>query len=156
MAEIIIIAAVAENNVIGRNNDIPWRISEDFRHFKELTMGHPCIMGDRTFESLPKRPLPGRENIILTLDKNYRADGAKIFHSFDEALAYVKPKKKAFICGGATIYRLGMKYADTLEITRVHLSPEGDTFFPEIDMKVWKIVKEEKHEGYTFQRFKRI
>lgn len=150
MTEIIIIAAIAENNVIGKDNDIPWRIKEDFLHFKNLTMGHPCIMGDRTFESLPTRPLPGRENIICTLNKNYKAQGATVFNSFDAAIEYCKDKEKVYIIGGATIYRLGLNVADTLELTRVHMNPEGDTFFPEINFDEWKLIKEDPHDGYTF------
>ena len=157
MAEIIVIAAVADNNVIGKDGDIPWRISEDFQHFKELTMGHPCIMGDVTFESLPKdsRPLPGRENIVLTFNKDYKPPGATVMFSWEDALEHVKDKEKAFICGGATIYRLGLKVADTLELTRVHMEPEGDTEFPPINWKEWKLVKEEKHKEYSFLTYKR-
>lgn len=158
MTEITVIVAVADNNVIGKDNDIPWRIPEDFAHFKRKTMGYPCIMGDRTFESLPDnaRPLPGRENIVLSLDKDYKAPGAVVMHSFEEAFEHCKDKEKVFICGGATIYRLGMKYADTLELTRVHMSPEGDTFFPEVDSNEWNLVAEDKHEKYSFQTYKRI
>jgi len=157
MAEIVVIAAVADNNVIGKDGDIPWRISEDFRHFKELTMGHPCIMGDVTFKSLPDnaRPLPGRENIVLTFRKDYKPQGTTVFNDFDKAIEYVKDKPKAFICGGATIYRLGLEVADTLELTRVHMQPEGDTLFPEIDFSKWKLVREEKHEKYSFLTYRR-
>ena len=155
MTEIIVIVAVAQNGAIGKDNDIPWHIKEDFEHFKEQTLGHPCIMGDKTYDSLPVRPLPGRENIICTLDKNYSAKGAKIFHSFEDAIKYVNDKEKAFIIGGATIYKLGMEVADTFELTRVHQNPDGDIFFPEINWKQWEKIKEDKHEGYTFQTYKR-
>ena len=151
MTEIIIIAAVAENGVIGRKNDIPWRISEDFRRFKRLTMGWPCIMGDATYESLPEqsRPLPGRENIVLTLDPYYRAKGATVYHDFDRAIAATRATgvTKAFITGGATIYRLGLRVADTLELTRVHRAFEGDVVFPEFDERDWSRTKEERHEA---------
>jgi len=157
VVEIIVIVAIAENNAIGKDGDIPWHIPEDFQHFKDETMGHPCIMGDVTFESLPDnaRPLPGRENVVLTFDKNYKPGGATIFYSFEDALDYVKDKKKAYICGGATIYKLGMKVADTLELTRVHMKPDADTFFPEIDFSEWELAKEEKHEKYSFLTYKR-
>jgi len=155
MVEIIIIVALAENNVIGKDGEIPWHIKEDFEHFKELTMGHSCIMGDITFESLPDnaRPLPGRENIVLTFNKDYKPPGAKVFFSWEDAMEYVKDKEKAYICGGASIYKLGLKVADTLELTRVHMSPKGDTYFPDIDFDEWKLVKEEKFEKYSFLRY---
>ncbi|MBD3418692.1 MAG: dihydrofolate reductase [Chitinivibrionales bacterium] len=151
MTEIIIIAAVARNNTIGSKNTIPWSIREDFQHFKELTMGHPCIMGEVTFESLPQkwRPLPGRENIVLTFDKNYHPRGTTIFYDFKDAVAYVKKKAypKAFITGGATIYRLGMEVADTLELTRINKDIAGDTVFPEIDETRWQLVRREDAQG---------
>lgn len=155
MAEIIVIAAIAENNIIGKDGDIPWRITEDFQHFKDLTMGHPVIMGDITYKSLPVKPLSGRENIVLTFDKEYKPEGAKIFYSFDDALNYVKDMPKAYIGGGATIYKLGLEVADTLELTRVHQSPKGDTYFPDIDFSQWKMINEEKHKDYTFFTYKR-
>ncbi|MCX6774070.1 MAG: dihydrofolate reductase [Candidatus Micrarchaeota archaeon] len=149
--EIIIIAAVAENNVIGKDNAIPWRISEDFRHFKTLTMGHPCIMGRKTYESLPPnfRPLPGRENIVLSSDKNYHQEGATVFGSLEEAIGYCRNKneEKVFVIGGASVYNAAMKLADVLEITKVHKSFEGDTFFPEIKSDEWKIIGNEDFEG---------
>ncbi len=148
MTQIIIIAAVAENGVIGSKNDIPWRISEDFRRFKRLTFGHPCIMGRATYESLPSRPLPGRENIVLTSNRDYQP-GVTLFHDFDEAIAYVhsKGEGKAFITGGATIYRLAMKVADVLDLTRVHRNFEGDVRFPDYDANDWERLFEETHEG---------
>ena len=151
MTEIIIIAAVAENNAIGKDNSIPWRISEDFQHFKKLTMGHPCIMGRKTFESLPPafRPLPGRENLILTSDRNYHHEGAEKFNSLEDAIGYCRKKKeeKVFIIGGASVYASAMKIADALEITRIHGNFDGDAFFPEISQDEWKIVSSEDLEG---------
>ena len=149
MTQIIITAAIAQNNAIGKDNDIPWHIKEDFLHFKEKTMGYPCIMGDKTYDSLPKKPLPGRENIVCTLDKTYKAEGAKIFHDFNEAIRYVKKKnvEKAFIIGGATIYKLGMKIADILELTRIYHDYDADTFFPEIDFNKWEEINKEDHKG---------
>jgi dihydrofolate reductase len=149
MTQIIIIAAVAENGVIGSRNDIPWRLREDFQRFKRLTLGHPCIMGDATYESLPARPLPGRENIVLTLNRDYRPAGVTLFHDFDEAIAYVRGKgeAKAFITGGATIYRLGLPVADVLDLTRIHRAFPGDIRFPEYDGKDWELISAESHEG---------
>ena len=155
MAEILIIVALADNYVIGKDNAIPWHIKEDFLRFKELTMGHPCIMGDKTYESLPKRPLPGRAHIVLTLDKDYKPEGETVFNDIDEAIKYCKDKEKVFICGGATIYKLFLERADTLELTRVHMKPEGDTLFPKIDFDKWKLINEEAHEGYTFETYSR-
>jgi len=149
MAEIIVIAAIAQNNVIGKDGDIPWRLKEDFQHFQDETMGNPCIMGDKTFESLPDnaRPLPGRENVVLTFDKEYHPDGTTIFHSWEEALEYLKDKEKVYICGGATIYKLGLKVADTLELTRINKDIEGDTLFPEINYDEWELIKQTDSEG---------
>jgi dihydrofolate reductase len=151
MTEIIIISAVAKNGVIGSKNAIPWRISDDFKRFKALTLGHPCIMGEATYKSLPEqaRPLPGRENIVLTFDQNFQPEGTTIFHDFDEAIAYVRNKgeEKAFITGGATIYKLGLKVADTLELTRVHREFNGDVRFPDFDPNEWEIVSSEDHEA---------
>jgi dihydrofolate reductase len=151
MTEIIVIVAVAQNGAIGKDGDIPWRIKEDFQHFKNKTMGHPCIMGDKTYESLPEnaKPLPGRENIVLTFDKNYRPEGTTIFYDFNEAIKYVNKKgeKKAFITGGATIYRLGLKVADTLELTKIHKDYDGDTFFPEVSFDEWELIKKEDNES---------
>lgn len=143
--EIIIISAVASNNVIGYNNYIPWHIKEDFLHFKNLTMGYPCLMGDRTYDSLPNKPLPGRENIVLTLDKEYRTGpGVPIFYNFETALEYVENSKldKCFIIGGASIYKQAINIATKLEITRIHQSYAGDTYFPDINNK-WELVSED-------------
>ena len=169
MTEIIVIAALAKNNVIGKNKDIPWRIKEDFQHFKDMTMGHPCIMGDKTYESLPAnaKPLPGRENIVLTWDKNYHPAGTTIFFDFNEAIAYCKKKNipKAFITGGATIYKLGMGVADTFELTRIHKDYDADVFFPDINFDEWTLIKKEEKQGldikskqiikFSFLTFKR-
>jgi len=149
MTDIVVIVAVAQNGAIGKNNDIPWRIKEDFQHFKEKTMGWPVIMGDKTYDSLPDsfRPLPGRENIVCTLDKDYKAGGAKIFHDFNDAIDYVKNKgvEKAFIIGGATIYKLGMQVADVFELTRIYHDYDADTFYPSVDFDEWDEVNKEEH-----------
>ena len=151
MPEIVMIACAARNGVIGRGPDIPWSIREDFKHFTDLTMGFPCIMGDVTYESLPPRfkPLPGRENIVLTLDPAYEPEGVTLFRDFDEAMEYARglDEARAFICGGGSIYRLGMGIADTLEITRLDLDYEGDATFPEIDSAAWSLEGAEKASG---------
>lgn len=151
MTEIIVIAAVAQNGVIGRGGEIPWRFSEDFKRFKALTMGYPCIMGDVTYESLPAqwRPLPGRENVVLAFDRNYHPEGTTVFHDFEEALAYVREQgaAKAFIIGGASIYRLGVQVADTLELTRIHRDYEGDARFPVFDLDDWDLAAQVDEES---------
>jgi dihydrofolate reductase len=151
MTQIVVIVAVAQNGAIGKNNDIPWHIKEDFQHFKEKTMGCPVIMGDKTYDSLPDfaRPLPGRENIVCTLEKDYKAEGAKLFHDFYEAIDYVKNKdiEKAYIIGGATIYKLGMKVADIFELTRIYHDYDADTFYPEINEDEWEVINKEDHEA---------
>jgi dihydrofolate reductase len=149
MTDIIVIVAVAQNGIIGEDNDIPWHIKEDFLHFKEKTTGFPVIMGDKTYDSLPKRPLPGRENIVCTLIPDYKAEGATLFHDFNKAIEYVKEKNegKAFIIGGATIYKLGMQVADIFELTRIYHDYEGDTYYPEIDFSEWEEISKEDHEG---------
>jgi len=151
MAEIVVIVAIAQNNAIGKDNSIPWHIKEDFRHFQEKTLGYPCIMGDKTFESLPdnSKPLPGRENIVLSFDKHYKPKGTTVFNDFNEAIQYVteNKEKKAFIIGGATIYKLGMKIANTLELTKIHKNYEADTFYPEINFDEWILINKEDKEG---------
>ena len=128
-----IIVAIAKNGVIGLKNRLPWHLPEDLKHFKEITLGHPILMGDRTFESLGK-PLPGRENVVLTLDKNYSAKGVVIIHSLDEAVKRYATKE-AFVIGGATIYKLALPLADKLYLTLIDKDFEGDAFFPETDLK---------------------
>ncbi len=151
MTKINVMVAIAQNNAIGKDNDIPWEIKEDFEHFKNKTMGFPCIMGDKTFESLPEnaRPLPGRENIVLSFDENYSPKGTTVFNDFNEAIKYVKNKdiEKAFIIGGASIYKLGMQVADILELTKIHKDYEADTFFPEIDFDEWELINKEDKQG---------
>jgi dihydrofolate reductase len=150
MKDIIIIAAVAENNVIGKDGKIPWHIKEDFQHFKEITMGWPCIMGDKTYESLPIKPLPGRENIILTFNKNYHPEGTVVKYSFKEALDHCKNNEKVFIIGGASIYKQGLNFANKMELTRIHKSYDGDTYFPEFNENEWIVEKKEDHDGFSF------
>jgi len=149
--EIVMIACAARNHVIGNGPHIPWSIREEFQHFTALTMGSPCIMGDATFESLPPRfrPLPGRENIGLTLDPAYHPPGVTLFRDFHEAMEYVRAldAERAFICGGATIYRLAMDLADTLELTRLGRDYEGDATFPEIDPTLWTLEAAETDSG---------
>jgi dihydrofolate reductase len=155
MTEIIVIAAVAKNGVIGKDGKIPWYISEDFKHFKKLTMGHPCIMGENTYYSLPIKPLPGRENIVLSFNKELKIPGAIVKNSFEDALEHCKNKDKVFICGGASVYKLGVKVADRLELTRIHRDYEGDVYFPEVDFNKWKLAKRIDKDFYSFLTYVR-
>ncbi|MFV8331923.1 dihydrofolate reductase [Flavobacterium sp. GSP14] len=158
---IIMIAAVAENNALGKNNDLLWHLPNDFKRFKSLTSGHHIIMGRKTFESFPK-PLPNRTHIIITREKGYKAEGCIIVNSIDQALAVCPKDQDTYIIGGGEIYNLGLPYADKLDITRVHQSFEADTYFPDIDFKIWDLSesvfnsKDDHHKyDFTFQTFLR-
>ena len=154
---ISIIAAVAENNVIGNKNKIPWHIPEDFKHFKEVTMGHPVLMGKNTFESIMSmlgKPLPGRTNLVLAKEDFSVPEGVQIMHSLKEAFAAYR-NEDLFVIGGASVYAQTMPFADTLSITHIAQSPEGDTYFPEIKKDEWRLVSEEPHEGYRFAVYER-
>ncbi|MDR1655691.1 MAG: dihydrofolate reductase [Treponema sp.] len=154
MSEIIIIAAMAKNRIIGRDSRLPWSIGEDMKHFRELTRGWPCIMGRKTWESLPKKPLPGRPNIVVskTLD---RGSEAAVFPSLEEALEHCKDSAKIYICGGGMIYREAMEYADAIELTLIHAEYEGDAFFPEIFSSLWEEDEREDYEKFSFIRYRR-
>ena len=150
--EIVLIAAVAENGVIGADNSIPWRLRSDMQRFKAMTVGRPVVMGRKTYESFPRRPLPGRTNIVITRDAAYRADGAVVTTSFDNAIAIARGDalrrnvQEIAIIGGAEIYAAFMAGgADRLEITEVHIRPEGDTYFPPIDPDLWQEIARARH-----------
>jgi dihydrofolate reductase len=140
---VAIIAAVAENGVIGNGNAIPWRLPGDFAHFRRMTTGKPLIMGRRTFESIG-RPLPGRTNIVVTRQAGYQPDGVLVISSLEAALDHAQEIAQAdranevMIGGGAEIYRQVLPIADRMYITQVSLEPEGDVFFPPIDFEQWK------------------
>jgi dihydrofolate reductase len=152
MPEVVIIAAVAKNRVIGRNNQLIWNIPEDMAHFKALTAGHTVIMGRKTWESLPPRfrPLPGRRNIVISRQADYAAPGAEVADSLENALKLASTAATAFIIGGEQIYMQAMALADRLEITEVDLEPEGDAWFPEIPAVNWKITAKTEGSGYAF------
>ena len=156
---ITIIAAAGSNNEPGKDNDLVWHLPKDFKRFKKLTTGHHIIMGRKTFQSFPK-PLPNRVHIVITRNTNYHPEGAIIVHSMTEALELSKDDDQAFIIGGGEIYKLGMKIADKIELTRVNSSFEADTFFPEIPSDDWKLIseefhlKDEKHKfNFSYQTF---
>lgn len=137
---ISIVAALARGGVIGRDNEIPWRIPEDARHFRVLTMGHPVVMGRRTWDSLPDlyRPLPGRRNVVLSRDPNWRAEGAERAGSLDEALGLVDGAPRLFVIGGAGVYAAALPIADDLLLTEIDADIDGDTVFPAFDAAVFE------------------
>lgn len=146
-----VIVAMAQNNVIGRENALPWHLSADMKRFREITTGHTIVMGRRTFESIGK-PLPNRRNIILSNTlTNGDIEGCEIFHSLDEFMnsADNKSDEEAFIIGGGKLYKHVMdnRLADTLRVTLVHCSPYGDTFFPVIEEGEWKETCRESYKA---------
>lgn len=138
-----IIVAASDNNVIGNKGQLPWHLAADMRRMKELTMGHPLIMGRKTHESIGKA-LPGRRNIVITHQK-MTFSGCEVVSSLDEALQAVASEKEAFIFGGGEIYRQAMDKVDRIYLTRVHATVEGDSFFPAIDPAQWREVARENH-----------
>ena len=142
------IAAVAENRVIGNKNTIPWHLPADFKYFKETTLGKTIVLGLNTFKSIGEKPLPGRKHIILSNDPSYITQkDCVVAHSIDEVVAMVKNVPEVFICGGASVYKQFLPLAQRLYITEVHASPEGDTYFPEVDKEEWNEVKREDHKA---------
>lgn len=141
---ISLIVAVSENNVIGYQNKIPWHLPADFAYFKKMTLGKPVIMGAKTFESIGKA-LPGRKNIVLNSDPNYKAQGAIIVGSLEEALKEAGEAQEVMICGGASVYEQFLPRADKLYLTFVHHEFEGDTFFPRFKKEEWQEVSREDH-----------
>lgn len=142
---ISMIAAIGENNSLGKEGKLLWRLPHDLKRFKKLTLGHPVIMGRKTFETLPT-PLPGRTNIIVTRQKDFSAEGCQVAHSLEEAIKLAKNadgSEEICIVGGGEIYTLGLKVADKMELTRVHEHfKDADAFFPEFDLKTWKLESE--------------
>ncbi len=143
--EIILFLARADNGVIGDGDTIPWRLPEDQRRFKRMTMGKPMIMGRKTFDSLPGM-LPGRRHIVLTRDKSWDGDGAEIAHNIAEALKMANAPHIAVI-GGAEIYAAFLDKADRIELTEVHGKPEGDTKMPAFDKALWEEIAREDHDA---------
>jgi dihydrofolate reductase len=152
-----IIAAASENNALGKDNQLLWHLPEDFKRFKTLTSGHYIIMGRKTFESFPK-PLPNRTHIIITRQLDYTApEGCIVVPSFEKAIELCPKNEETFVIGGGEIYQQSLELVNKIDITRVHISLEADTFFPAIDTTKWKLVfeefhpKDEKHDyDFTF------
>ena len=139
-ARISLVVAVADTGVIGARGAIPWRLPEDMRRFKAITMGKPVVMGRKTWDSLPRKPLPGRTNIVITRDRALHAPGAIVVHSLDEALARAACERpdEIMIVGGAEIYLAALPRADTVHLTQVHGDFEGDARLPPFDPKLWR------------------
>lgn len=160
---ISLIVAAAENNVIGKNNQLPWHLPADMKYFKQTTAGHTVIMGRGTFESLGK-PLPGRTNIVITRQQHFKAPGCTIVGSIADAISYAKENGTAetFIIGGGEVFRQSMSLAHRIYLTRIFHSFDGDTFFPELNTDEWKMISEERHQpdeknkyAFAFQLFEK-
>lgn len=159
---ICLIAALAANRVIGKNNALPWRLPADLKRFKALTMGHPVLMGRKTHESIG-RPLPGRRNLVITRNRDYSAPGCEVIHSLDEAIAACRGAQDIFVVGGAELYRESLPRAHRLEFTEIHAEFEGDATFPEFFQGEWRETGREIHSDeagipfrYDFARYERI
>ncbi len=161
MKPISIIVAIAENNAIGKDNQLLLHLPEDMKWFKSITQGHKVIMGKNTFFSLPKRPLPGRINIVLSDIPGEHIDGCQMAYSIADVIDQCDESQENFIIGGGSVYRQFLPHAQKLYITKIHTSFEADTFFPEINPLEWEIIEAEKHTAdekhqfaYTFQIFR--
>jgi dihydrofolate reductase len=141
---ISIIVAASANNVIGARGDLPWRLSDDLKRFKAITMGKPIVMGRKTWESIG-RALPGRQNIVITRRQSFVADGCDVVNSVDEALSAAGDVGEIVVIGGSQVYELFLPAAQRLYLTRVHADVDGDAFFPAIDEDEWQLVSEEMH-----------
>lgn len=151
---ITIIAAIAENNALGKDNQLIWHLPADLKRFKKVTLNHHIIMGRKTFESLG-RPLPNRTTIIISRNTNFKADGCIIVNSLQQALEAAKEDKNPFILGGAEIYKQAIEIADKLDLTFVHHQFKADAFFPEIDKTIWEETsredfKADKNNNYNY------
>lgn len=146
-----LIAALDKNRVIGKNNDLPWKLPDDMKYFMDTTMGFPVIMGRKNFDSIPPRfrPLPGRTNIVLTRKKDFKADGVLVAHSSLEALEMAKKlnQQETFVIGGSEIYNLFLDLADRLYLTEIDAEVQGDTFFPEFNHLKWREIRRKHHQA---------
>lgn len=140
--QLSIIVAMDRNRVIGNNDSLPWHISADLKNFKKITMGKPIVMGRKTHESIG-RPLPGRENIIITRDETYQAEGCTVLNSIDEIFEHCKDVEEVMITGGSEIYKHTLNQVTRLYLTEVHAEVEGDTFFPEFNRSEWNEISRE-------------
>ena len=150
---VILIAAVGNNGVIGRDNELPWRIREDLRRFKQLTLGHTLVMGRKTYDSIG-RPLPGRTTVVVTRQPDWSAAGVLVAHSLDDALE-LAGSNDVYVAGGGQIYRQALPVADRLELTEVDQSPDGDVTFPCLDPGSWVETARAAHDGFSFVSYAR-
>ncbi|MEK9602822.1 MAG: dihydrofolate reductase [Flavobacteriaceae bacterium] len=148
--KVTLIAAMDENRVLGKDNQLIWHLPEDLKRFKRLTTGHAIIMGRKTFESLPKA-LPNRHNIVVTRNKNYSREGISVCHSLEEAIECAFEDQQPFVIGGGQIYEQALEMASVIELTKIHAQFDGDVFFPEINPQKWSIEKEERMRGNDFE-----
>lgn len=158
MAEVIVIVAVAKNNVIGRDGTLPWHLPSDLQHFKKTTMGSPLIMGRKTYESIG-RPLPGRDNVVLTRDQTLELPGCIVVHNLQDAIEHCCDEEKVFIIGGADIFRLAMPMTDTLIVTALERDVEGDVYLDPIDTTQFKEFQSQtfdEEEPYRIIHYRRI
>jgi dihydrofolate reductase len=160
--KISLVAAIAENFAIGKDNKLLWHLSNDLKFFKAYTLGKVIVMGRKTFESIGKRALPGRINVVVTRDASIQVENVLSFRSLQAVLEHFKNSEELCIVGGAQMYADALPKADILVLTRVEVSPEADVFFPEINWENWNLISEEKHQAdekhaynYTFQIFHR-
>jgi dihydrofolate reductase len=151
-ARVYLVAAVAENGIIGANGKLPWYLPEDLRHFKQVTTGHPIIMGRKTWESIG-RPLPNRDNIVVSRRPGFVAPGAQVASSLDEALALCAGHESVFVIGGNEVFRAALPHAAGLILTEIHRAYDGDVLFPEIDRRAWKETRRESHVAANGLRF---
>jgi dihydrofolate reductase len=158
-----IIAAVARNGVIGHDNQLPWRLPEDMKRFRDLTMGHAVVMGRKTWDSLPAkyRPLPGRRNIVVSRNPGFAAEGAEVADSIAGALKLAAEDPEIFVMGGADLYAQALPVADRLQLTEIDADCEGNVYFPPVDRFRWKEVERREGTGegglaYTFVTYERV
>lgn len=142
--QISIIVAIAKHNAIGRNNNLLCHVPGDLKRFKQITTGHAIIMGRKTYDSLPRKPLPGRANIVITHNRRFSAPGCSVVHSLNEALALCPKDQESFVIGGHAIFNMFLPYTNKLYITHIYQSFEADVFFPDIDFGRWSVTSEEK------------
>lgn len=154
MSEIIFLVAIANNGVLGCDGRIPWHHPADIKRFKNITMGYPVVMGRKTWDSLPKQPLPGRINIVLTRN-SIVDDRCLVYRDLKEVIVMFSNKEKIYVIGGAEIFKAYMDFADTLDITYINDYYNGDTFFPDVDMEKWYIYNKFNTEGLEFVKYKR-
>lgn len=150
--------AVAENNVIGGDNNLPWYLPEDLKHFKEITLGKTVVMGRKTYESIIKRlnkPLPGRKNVVITRQTDYKAPAEVLVFNSLEAAFKELASDDLYIIGGAEIFKLALPSAQIIYMTHVHGHYEGDAFFPPLDWSQWEKLEEQKQEKYSFAKYKK-